>query len=52
MFSIYVKINIALKTELDLMNQDLNVFSKEIYEISKKEFSIIKFEEKQLQIFF
>ena len=27
------------------MNQDLNVFSKEIYEISKGEFSIIKFEE-------
>ena len=26
------------------MNENLNVFSKEIYEISKQEFSIINFE--------
>ena len=32
------------------MNQDLNIFSKEIYEISKKEFSIIKFEELMTRI--
>ncbi len=34
----------ALKTEFSIMNEKLNVFSKEIYELSKEEFSIINFE--------
>ncbi len=35
---------IALKAEFNIMNEKLNVFSKEIYELSKEEFSIINFE--------
>ena len=32
-------------TEFSCMNEKLDAFSKEIYEISKQEFSIISFEE-------
>lgn len=34
----------SLNTEFNIMNEKLDVFSKEIYEVSKQEFSIINFE--------
>lgn len=37
--------NRTANTELNFMNEKLDSFSKEIYEISRQEFSIINFEE-------
>lgn len=33
-----------MNTEFNIMNEKLDIFSKEIYEAAKKEFSIIHFE--------
>ena len=40
----FINYLIALQTEFNIMNEKLDVFSKEIYEISMKEFSINNFE--------
>jgi formate hydrogenlyase subunit 4 len=41
LFYFYFK---ASKIEFDIMNEKLDVFSREMYELSKQQFSIISFE--------
>ena len=36
---------LALKSEFSLMNEQLNAYSKEIYELSQREFAILDFAE-------